>query len=409
MLFKLAFRNIFRHRRRSLLTGLSMTGGFVLCTFSFSITQGSYGNAIEFFTLDHTGHIQIHWEDYQRRSKIYQTIADRETVESILKSSDQIKYFTPRIFAPALAYAGNQTSPVSVVGIDPELEPKTSRIRQKVQAGAYFDDDLSANGLTKAMIGQGVARSLDIGTGDEIVLISQGADGSIANDIFEVVALVGTKDSYDRMIVYLPLVPAQEFISVGDQVHEYAMLVNNANGSEAIASSLQLKLDNVVPGATVSPWQVVEEAFYKSMQADLQGNYFAMAIIVFLVCIGVLNTVLMSVFERTKEFGVLRAIGSRPAQIFKLIFVETMMMATLSILLGYLLLIPMLLFLTQVGFVLPEPMEMGGVPFLHLKGGVNALVLTAPALIIYAFAAVVTILPGIRAVSITPKTAMSSY
>ena len=70
----------------------------------------------------------------------------------------------------------------------------------------------------------------------------------------------------------------------------------------------------------VQPWQVVEEAFYKSMQADLQGNYFAMAIIVFLVCIGVLNTVLMSVFERTKEFGVLRAIGSRPAQIFKLIF-----------------------------------------------------------------------------------------
>ena len=90
-------------------------------------------------------------------------------------------------------------------------------------------------------------------------------------------------------------------------------------------------------------------------------------------------------------------------------FVETMMMATLSILLGYLLLIPMLLFLTQVGFVLPEPMEMGGVPFLHLKGGVNALVLTAPALIIYAFAAVVTILPGIRAISITPKIAMSSY
>ncbi|HAK52980.1 MAG TPA: ABC transporter permease [Gammaproteobacteria bacterium] len=409
MLFKLAFRNIFRQRRRSLLTGLSMTGGFVLCTFSFSITQGSYGNAIEFFTLDHTGHIQIHWEDYEQRPKIYKTIADRDAVESILEKSDEVKAYAPRVFAPALAYAGNQTSPVSVIGIDAELEPTTSRIKQKVRSGEYFNEALTRNGFAKAMIGAGVANRLNIGLGDEIVLISQGADGSIANDIFEVVALVGTKDSYDRSSVYLPLVAAQEFISVGDQVHEYAMLVDHANSSEVIAASLQLQLDGVTPGATVSPWQVVEEAFYKSMQADLQGNYFAMAIIVFLVCIGVLNTVLMSVLERTKEFGVLRAIGSRPAQVFKLIFVETMLMATLSIALGYLLLIPLLTFLTQVGFVLPEPMEMGGVPFLHLKGGVNALVLTAPALIIYAFAALVTILPGIRAVSITPKTAMSSH
>ena len=118
---------------------------------------------------------------------------------------------------------------------------------------------------------------------------------------------------------------------------------------------------------------------------------------------------LMSVLERTREFGVLIAIGSRPNDIFKMIFIETMLLTTLSILFGLILAVPLLVFLTQIGFVLPEPIDMGGVYFHDLRGSVSVTVLAVPALIIYGFACLVTIIRGLRAWTITPIVAMSSY
>ena len=409
MLLKLALRNILRQKRRSLLTGLSISGGFVLSVFSFSLTEGTYENAIDFFTRDHTGHIQIHSGDYHERPKIYKTISQPETIEAIIKNESKIKAFAPRIFAPALAYAGSETSVVSVIGVDPLLESKASRIEEKVSSGKYFDQEPTGSGLSKVMIGAGVSVSLDVGVGDEIVLISQGADGSIANDLFEVVATVGTKSSFDNMVVYLPLDVAQDFISVPNEVHEYVLLSTNASKSVFLATILQQRIDLLDVDLTVSPWQVIESSFYKSMRADQQGNYFILAIIIFLVCIGVLNTVLMSVLERTREFGVLIAIGSRPNDIFKMIFIETILLATLSMLFGLILVVPLLIFLTQIGFALPEPIDMGGVQFHDLRGSVSVTVLLVPALIIYGFASLVTIIPGLRACSITPKVAMSGH
>jgi len=405
LILKLAFRNILRQKRRSLLTGLSMTGGYILTVFSLSLVQGSYGNVIDIFTLDHTGHIQIHKENYLRRPKMYKSIEQRDLVETTLTNRDDVKSFTPRVFAPALAYAGNKTSLARVLGVDVEREPNTSRLAEKVHTGDYFNSVPNADGYSQAMIGQGIANTLHLSIGDEIVLISQGADGSIANDIFIVHAIVGNKTSYDRLGVYLPLKAAQSFLSMGNRVHEYALLVDNKSNNQAIAASLQAAL----PELTVSPWQEVEETFYHSMQADKQGNYFSMGIIVFIVFIGVLNTVLMSVLERTREFGVLRAIGSRPIEIIKMVFLETTFLASISIAIGVVLSIPLILWFTEVGILMPEPVDMGGIEFQHMKGEFSLLVFAAPAALILGFAAAVSLPPGLRASRILPRDALGSH
>lgn len=405
LVLKLAFRNILRQKRRSLLTGLSMTGGYVLTVFSLSLLEGSYGNVIDIFTLDHTGHIQIHKDDYMRRPKIYKSIEQRESLEAMLTSLDDVKSFSPRVFAPALAYAGNKTSLAQVLGVDVEREPTISRLALKVKMGTYFDSTLNSDGYFQAMIGQGIADSLRLSIGAELVLISQGADGSIANDIFIISAIVGNKTSYDRLGVYLPLEAAQAFLSLGNRVHEYAMLVEDKNSNEEIASNLQAML----PELTISPWQEVEETFYHSMQADKQGNYFSMGIIVFIVFIGVLNTVLMSVLERTREFGVLRAIGSRPIEIIKMVFLETTFLAIISIALGLVLSIPIILWFTHVGFLLPEAIDMGGIEFQHMKGEFSLVVFAAPAALILGFAGAVSLPPGLRASRILPRDALGSH
>ena len=402
---KLAYRNILRQRRRSLLTALSMAGGYMLFVFSMSLLEGSWSNVVDIFTLDHTGHIQVHKDDYAKRPKIHKTIENPAVVETTLKNHEDVTGWAPRVYSSALAYGGNKTSIAQIFGIDPELEPTVTRILQKVSAGQYFSAQPNADGYYPAMIGRGLANSLRLDVGDEIVLISSGADGSIANDIFIITAIIGNTTSFDRLGVFLPLTVAQEFLSIGGEVHEFALLARNKHDNEQLAIALQ----SLMPSLKVSPWQQIEATFYRTMQSDKQGNYFTMALIVFIVFIGVLNTVLMSVLERTKEFGVLKSIGCRPSELVKLIFIETVMLASISISVGLALILPVIVWFTEVGIKLDISVDMGGVVFDTMKGDLSAYVVFMPMGFMLLTAALISLPPGLRAARILPRVALGSH
>ncbi|NKB33258.1 MAG: FtsX-like permease family protein [Pseudomonadales bacterium] len=405
LLFKLAFRNIFRQRRRSLLTAMSLIGGYVLCVFSFSMSEGSYNNAITFFTQDHTGHIQIHKEDYLLRPKIHKTIEAPEELSAMLDANEEIASHTLRIFAPSIAYSDTDNTPAQVIGVDLDRERTTSTLAAKISEGSYINSEIDGEGYYSAMIGAGIANNLNIGLGDELILISQGADGSIANDIYMVGAIVGDRDSGDRATVFLPLATAQEFLSMYDAVHEVSILLEDDGRARAEAEALQ----ELLPDLSVDPWQVVEATFYQSMQTDKQGNAVFMGIIIFIVFVGVMNTVLMSVLERTREFGVLKAIGSRPAKLTLLITLETTVLALISVLIGLLLATPLILWFTYAGFALPEPIDVGGVLMSHMTGELSLFVFGTPLLLVLGFAIVISIPAGIRAALNSPTEAMRSH
>ncbi|MGK0223783.1 MAG: putative ABC transport system permease protein [Limisphaerales bacterium] len=402
---KLAFRNILRQRRRSILTALSMTGGYMLFVFSISLLEGSWSNVVDIFTLDHTGHVQIHKDDYAKRPKIHKTIRDRAAVEAVLSANDDVTGWAPRVYSAALAYSSDKTSPAQIFGIDPDLEPSVTRIKQKVSSGRYFDATPDADGYFKAMIGAGLARTLHLELGDELVLISSGADGSIANDIFIVAAIVGNTTSFDRLGVFLPLTVAQTFLATGADVHEYALLAQDKHANVALAEELQGEL----PTLKASPWQEIEATFYRTMQSDKQGNHFTMGLIVFIVFIGVLNTVLMSVLERTREFGVLKSIGCRPFDLIRLIFIETVMLAAISVAVGFALILPVIIWFTEVGLQLSMSVDMGGVVFDTMKGEISSYVLLMPMGFMLLTAALISIPPGLRAARILPRVALGSH
>ena len=387
------------------MTALSMAGGYMLFVFSMSLLEGSWSNVVDIFTLDHTGHIQVHKDDYAKRPKIHKTIENPAVVETTLKNHEDVTGWAPRVYSSALAYGGNKTSIAQIFGIDPELEPTVTRILQKVSAGQYFSAQPNADGYFPAMIGRGLANSLRLDVGDEIVLISSGADGSIANDIFIITAIIGNTTSFDRLGVFLPLTVAQEFLSIGDEVHEFALLARNKHDNEELAVALQ----SLMPSLKVSPWQQIEATFYRTMQSDKQGNYFTMALIVFIVFIGVLNTVLMSVLERTREFGVLKSIGCRPSELVKLIFIETVMLASISISVGLALILPVIVWFTEVGIKLDISVDMGGVVFDTMKGDLSAYVVFMPMGFMLLTAALISLPPGLRAARILPRVALGSH
>ena len=405
MFINIAFRNILRQKRRSILTGLSISAGYVLFALTLSLIEGSYSNMIKLFTENHIGHIQIHSDDYLTRPKIYKSINDKSKIERTLSADQRIISFTPRAYSPALSFSDEKTGPVQLIGIDPQKEPTVSRLKEKITEGNFFNNSQDAGDKVHALISKGLAIKLDLEINDEFVLIGQGADGSIANDIFIVSGTVGSKSSPDKRSVYVPLTTMQAFLSLDNNVHEYALLISDISQAQIVSQNLQSALSDFV----VSPWQVVEEVFFKSMEADKQGNWIFLALVMIIVFIGVLNTIFMSVLERTREFGVMRAIGFRAAGLVTLIFTETILLTLLSLFLGILVALPLVLWFSEVGYMFPEPMDMGGIEFQHLKGELSFKVLFVPMGIVFLFATLTSALPAIRASKLTPVDALGRF
>ena len=159
---------------------------------------------------------------------------------------------------------------MQVVGIDGQLEASVTHLREKITDGVYLSE-AAAGPTTPAMIGLGISRALGISVGDGLVLIGQGADGSIANDLYEVVGVVGNEKSSDRMTVYLPLSAAQAFLALDDAVHQIALRLDDIGDASTAAEELQQQFPNL----EVSPWQVIESTFYQTMQADRRETSLA--------------------------------------------------------------------------------------------------------------------------------------
>lgn len=410
MLWKLAFRNVLRQRRRSLLTLLSMGGGYLLLCLSLSISEGSYNHIIDVFTRDHTGHIQIHAADYLDRPSLYKRIYHSEQWLPPAMARLGIRAAAPRVYSPALAYGENKTAPATVVGIDPAREAGTTLLPQKVKQGQWLEDAMTATGYWPAMVGYSLAQTLHLQVGDELVLISQGADGSIANDVFSVTAIVGTEDSAERMQVYVSLKAMSAFISLEAGLHEWALLVDRPAAAQGVARSLQEYLDQQQPeqALQVAPWQTVERGFYNGMQADKQGNYVSMGIIMFIVALGVLNTILMSTLERTREFGVLKAIGTRPGLLVRLILLESLLLAAMGCIVGLLLALPVNSYFVHHGIQLSHGFDMGGILFDRLLGEFSWFTLGVPALVVMGSTLLVSLYPAVRVARITPLTALQA-
>lgn len=408
LIFKLAIRNVLRNRHRSLLTILSMGGGFFLLCTMISFTEGSYSNMIDIFTGDQVGHVQVHKGDYLTRPSLYKTLDAKALIPQLL-TSDEVTAIAPRIYSPSLAYGKNKTYPAKVIGIAPELEAKATRLKNKIHQGHYLTNSMTDEGYFPAMIGYSLAKNLQLSLGDELVLISQGIDGSIANDIFIISAIIGNANSNERLNVYLSIPAIASFLSIADDmsaVHELVIALSHQNQAMPFATQWQQKLIN--EELSVDPWQVIESTFYNGMQADKSGNYVSLGIIIFIISIGVLNTVLMGTLERTREFGVLKAIGTRPKTIFSMIMLESFLLAFASGILGFIFAMPLVYWLSTAGLSLAEPIDMGGIMFDSIQAELTVFSVLTPLTVIIGTTLLVSLIPAIRAAKISPLQALQA-
>lgn len=406
LILKIAFRNIFRQRRRSAFTIITMVGGFVLFSLALSISEGTYGTVIEQFTKSYTGHLQLHKRGYFDRPSLYKTLTDYNFLSEELKKIPGAKSWTPRVYSGALASKDKKTASVKIIGINPDQESKTTSIKKKLKEGLYLEE--SSDLKNEVVVGAGLFETLKLNLGDELVLVGQGADGSISNDIFKVVGVLkGDLYSKDRNYCYMNIKTAQRFLSLENGFHEIVVVLDNYKNAQKASTLLIQNLESAKNNdVEVLPWQVVEKQFYNTMMFEKRGMQISLMVIVIIVAIGVLNTVLMTILERTTEYGVLRALGTRPLTLFWMIILESVGLAIISIIIGFILSFIINYWVSIHGIDYPAPMEIGGFSITTMYGLIYPGAFLVPAIVTFFTALIVSVIPAVRAMKIIPVEAM---
>ncbi len=403
VMIKMAFRNIFRQKRRSVLTGLAIGGGFFLSAVAIGWSDGSYNDIIDMFTKSRDGHVQVHKKGYLEKPSLYKTIDSYTKVMDSVKNVNEVEACAPRIYSAGLVSSGEKSCAARVIGMDPELEDKATNISKKVFKGDMLRDKASMD----VMLGKGLAERLDAEPRDSIVVVSQGADGSIANDIYRIYGIVKTGNAAeDRMNFYMHIDDAQELFVLHGSIHEIAVIGKSASEARELSKRIQGHLSR--EGIEVVPWQVFAKSFYRAMKVDMQGMWIMLGIIILIMAVGVLNTVLMSVLERQREYGLLKALGTKPINVFGLILIEVFFLVVISLVGGSILALISNSALAVYGIRIPEPFTYGGMKFEYMRAEVNLRSFVIPGIFVMLSALLVSIIPGIRAARTEPAVTMKN-
>jgi ABC-type lipoprotein release transport system permease subunit len=397
----MAFRNVFRQKRRSLLTALTMFGGFVLAALAIGVADGTFYGIVNTFTRTRLGHIQIHARGYLSRPVLNATIADYRRVGQIVDNTPGAEAWAPRVYSAGLASVGERTEAVRIVGIDPGLEDKATHLEQNIMAGRRF----SAAPAKEIILGNGLARNLKVSPGEDVVLVTQGADGSLADDQYRLIGLIDTGDlAANRTTAYLHIDDARNLLVLDDRVHEIVVIARSLRQVPALEAALR----NTLAGLPldVQPWQVFAKSFYMAMQAKLKGNNVVLLVLFIIVAVGVLNTALMAVLERRREYGVLKALGTKPRQVFNLIIIETLLLAFASVVLGLGISLPLNTYISHhqisIAGLFSKPVTFGGMQYTTVTSEVNLRSFLIPTLTVFLSALLVSVFPAVKAARTDP-------
>ena len=396
----MAWRNLWRNRRRTLVTIAAMSLALLVMILYAGLMEG-YFRDMERNVLDlEVGDVQVFADGYRDNPSIYTRI---ENPDALLAPLDAEGFpASARLLAYGMAAAGESSAGVSFRGVDVERDARVSLVHEQVERGHWLDPD-DPKGV---VLGRRLARTLGVSPGSELVVLTQGADGAMAYDLYTVRGVLkGIGDATDRAGVFMTAGAFRELLVVPDGVHQIIVrrpgeidLPGTADRVHALARELDVKT-----------WRQLLPTI-ASMLDSARGVMIAMFFIIY-VAIGILilNAMLMAVFERVRELGVLKALGVGPFDVMRLTLVESAIQTGIAILVGVTLAVPGLWYLSNTGIDLAK---LGGVTIMGIawdpvwRAAVQADIFTRPILVLLVIVAVAVIYPALKAALIRPVDAM---
>jgi ABC-type lipoprotein release transport system permease subunit len=342
MLFTIAWRNVWRNRRRSQIVMVSIIVGVVAVMFNDGLSTGMIHQMLDNQIGSHVSHIQIHAKGFNDNRVIQNYIHQPAVVEKALDHTRGVQHWSKRVTTFGLLSSAVNSSGGLIVGVDRNRETEVTSIKSSLVEGNYLSGKPH-----EVVIGRRLADRLKVGLGDKVVGMASTLGGHVGSDLFRVAGIFETVSSdFDKMYMFVSIESAQDMLELGDRVLEYAIIVDDISQVEKIKATLRQELGEdfeVLSYFDLLPLLVSQVEMYS------QTMYIIYLIIGLAMVFGIINTMLMSVFERIQEFGVLMAIGMKNSYVFRMVMAEALILALLGTGIGLLLGVMLLLVLNSVG------------------------------------------------------------
>jgi ABC-type lipoprotein release transport system permease subunit len=343
----IAWRNLWRNRRRTWLTSGGIAFAVWLLVFALSMQDGSFEIMVDNGARLALGHVQIQHPRYQDDPRVEYTLTGTGDLVARAEAMDDVTIASERAYGFALVNHEERSFGAQIFGVDAEREAVWSSLPGMLTDGRYL------LGSGEAFIGSVLARNLGVSVGDEIVLLGTGKDGGVAAAVADVVGtFTSGQAELDRAVLQISIDDFREAWGLGsDEAHAVVILAATVTDSVAVAARL-------TPGADENwralDWRALMPEAVQTIDIKLIGTLLFFGLIAIVVTFSIVNTFMMTVFERTPEFGMLMAIGMKPGRIMAQLSLEALFMAVLGVTIGLGLALALLIPLASIGMPLPE-------------------------------------------------------
>lgn len=341
-LFKLCWKNIWRNKRRTSLTVLAIGLGVTALVSIHNYFDGFHEQIVHNVIRFQSGHLTISQKDYPEQHAPQLFVTDFDNIESWLRKQDTVQAFSARVLVPGMLSSPQGSTNIAFTGIDPTHEGTVTQFASKVVEGHFLDSKEKT-----IVIGKKIAEVLKVGIGDKVVALTQGIDGSIGNELFRVEGIFLTESEADKSVGFINLNDARTLASLPQgAVHQINVLLKSDEHLDGVMKSFTQSFKSGSPFS----WRDLQKHITSMIELDRAFNRLLMFIILGVAAFGIANSILMSIMERTREFGVMLAIGTFQKEVIRMVFVETLLICSVGILIGNFMAFVIITYFGHVGF-----------------------------------------------------------
>ena len=337
-ILKIAWRNIWRNKRRTLITVASIMFALFFAIIMRGFGIGSYEKMKENAVKSYSGYLQIHKNGYWDDKTINNIFSLDDEIITKFESDTRVNVVIPRLESFSLASSGESTKGVVVMGISPEKEDKMTKIKSFLEEGEFI------NSADKSiLVAAGLAKFLDVKVNDTLVLFSSGYHGATAAGLYPVKGILKLPfPDMNRSTVYLSISEAQSFFSTGNQ---FTGLIFDLNNIDDVADVEQTITETInLDEYEVMNWEVMNKELLQMIETDNAGGVIMIAILYLVIAFGIFGTVLMMTNERIREFSVMVSVGMQKRKLALVIIVELIFLTTIAVIAGILISLPVMFY-----------------------------------------------------------------
>ena len=331
---KLSWKNIWRNRRRTLLTINAIGFGVMALVALYNYYDGFHDQVIQNVIRYQSGHLLVTAPSYHTRMATNLVVQDPGPVDRWLSTQEPVKAFSHRILVQGLVSTAQGSANIVFAGIEPEREKEVTRFAGNMVQGSYLGDTQQKS----ILLGSELAQLLQAEIGSKVVALTQGVDGSIGNELFFVGGIFETHSDFDKNMAFVRIQDARQLLSLGEAaVHQIAIVLDGEEHLTSVQDRFLKTFSQSSSELQILNWKEVQKPLMAMIELNKSANRLLMFIIIFVAALGIANSILMSILERTREFGVMLAIGTTKKEVVKMVIMETLLLSLVGVALGNLL------------------------------------------------------------------------